>query len=135
MPILMHLVSLFVYDVLKFLHALPKLFHAMLISITCCMIIAMWYVKITCTCCINIHLRYTKISITVVPSFLIFCVSTFICYMPTQKIYVVWKFFSGSTFAIIPYSEKLSSLAVACWSWNYKTHKPSIMFTLHWIQC
>ena len=30
--------------------------------------------------------------------------------------YVVSKFVSGATFAIIPYSENISSLAVACWS-------------------
>ena len=56
---------------------------------TCCMIIAMWYVKITCTCCINIHLRFNKISISVISYFLIFGVSTFICYMPSDQTYVL----------------------------------------------
>ena len=84
---------------------------------TCCMIIAMRYVRITCACCINTHSRYIKIYISVESYFLIFfCVSTFMCYMPTHRIYVVSKFVSGSTFVIILHSEKLSSPAVTCWS-------------------
>ena len=104
-----------VCDVLKFLHAIPKLSSYVNFN-TGCMLIGMWYLK-TFSCCITIHLWYTKISIFAVSSFLIFGISTFIkCYMPTWQMFVVSKFISGSTFAIIPYGEKLSSLAVACWS-------------------
>ena len=58
------------------------------------------------TCCITIHLCCTKISIFVVLSSLIYVVST--------QIYVASRFVSSSTFSITPYSEKLSSPAVAC---------------------
>ena len=57
------------------------------------------------TCCITIHLCCTKISIFVVLSSLIYVVST--------QIYVASRFVSSSTFSITPYSEKLSSPAVA----------------------
>ena len=66
------------------------------------------------TCCITIHLCCTKISIFVVLSSLIYVVSTQIYVASTQQIYVVSRFVSSSTFSITPYSEKLSSPAVAC---------------------
>ena len=80
MPILMYLVSSFVCDVLKFLHAIPKLSSYVNFN-TGCMLIGMWYLK-TFSCVITIHLRYTKISIFAVSSFLIFGISTSVCDMP-----------------------------------------------------
>ena len=65
------------------------------------------------TCCITIHLCCTKISIFVVLSSLIYVVSTQIYVASTQQIYVASRFVSSSTFSITPYSEKLSSPAVA----------------------
>ena len=56
----------------------------------------------------------TKISTFAALPSLIFAISTFICYMPTQKVHVVSSFVSRSTFSIIPNSKKLSSLTEAC---------------------
>ena len=102
---------------------------------TCCMIIAMWYVKITCTCCINIHLCYTKISISVVSPFLIFCVSTFICYMPTNQIYVLSKFVTSSHFCHHPIQWKVVITYHSLLILNYKAQKPTMRFSLRKSQC
>ena len=90
MPILMHIVSSFVCDAQKFLHAIPIIFHVM----SC-------YVN---TCCITIHLCYTNI--------FIFVVSKQIYVVSTQQIYGASRAVTDSTFSITP--KKLSSLAVAC---------------------
>ena len=58
------------------------------------------------TYCITIHLCCIKISIFVVLSSLIYVLST--------QIYVATGFVSSSTFTLTPYSEELSSPAVAC---------------------
>ena len=103
---------------------------------TCCMI--MLYVKI-CPCCTTNHLCYTKISIFVVLSFLIFVVSTKISVVvstkiyvaSTQQIYAVSRFVIGSTFSITPYSENLSSLAVACVTTTIHDQAQKLTMVIH----
>ena len=63
---IMYIVSSFVCDVLKFLHADECLLNI------CCMLIDVWYAQF-CTCCITIHLCYTKNSIFCCIAFPPFC--------------------------------------------------------------
>ena len=82
---------------------------------------AMFYIYVNFnTCCITIHLRCIKISIFVVLSSLIFVLLTQI-YVVSTQIYVILtlQIYVAQNcqqfhFSITPYSEKLSSPAVAC---------------------
>ena len=86
MPIPIYIVSSFVCDVFTFLYAMTTSIHVASLFILC----------------------YPKISIFVLLSSLVFVIWT------QHIIYVALRFVSSSTFSIIPYSEMLSSLAVAC---------------------
>ena len=79
-------------------------------------IIGVLYVK-SSACCIATHLCYTIISIFVALSALIFVASTQIYVVSTQQINFAFKFVSGSTFSITPYSENLT-LLFGTWTLN-----------------
>ena len=72
-------------------------------------IIGVLYVK-SSACCITTHLCCTIISIFDALSALIFVASTLIYVVSTQQINFAFKFVSGSTFSITPYSDNLTLL-------------------------
>ena len=115
MPIFICYMPILMYMYIEILARYTNIFSCYVKFKTCCLIIDVLYVKI-CTYCITIHLCYICVAL----SFLIFVVSTQICVVSTQQIYVVSKFVDRSTFSITPCSEKLSSLAVACGPTTYR---------------